>query len=65
MNIQNFQTFFSIFLRLNVFTKYIEIVKLKKLYEKLSFQIEERVNCIFSRIRHSNRNTKKIHAYIQ
>ena len=40
MNIQNFQTFFSIFLRLNVSIKYIEIVKLKKLYEKLSLKLK-------------------------
>ena len=40
MNIQNFQTFFSIFLRLNVFIEYIEIVKLKKLYEKLFLKLK-------------------------
>ena len=40
INIQNFQTFFSIFIRLNVFIEYIEIVKLKKLNEKLSFNLK-------------------------
>ena len=40
MNIQNFQTFFSIFLHLNIFIKYIEIVKLKKLNEKLFFNLK-------------------------
>ena len=40
INIQNFQTFFSIFIRLNAFIEYIEIVKLKKLNEKLFFNLK-------------------------
>ena len=47
MNIQNFQTFFSIFIRLNAFIEYIEIVKLKKLNEKLFFNLKNVLTIYF------------------
>ena len=44
MNIQNFNKFFSKFLRLNVVIKYNENTKFKKLHEKLSIKIKNVLN---------------------
>ena len=44
MNIQNFNKFFSKFLRLNVAIKYNENTKFEKLHEKLSIKIKNVLN---------------------